>query len=388
MGRRFSLYIILLLQIICFQTKGQTVYENSNYKLFGDKGAIASILIKIDYKPEQGNYILTIGNPGRIVGFDGEEKSLWLFNKEVLAKDLCKKNSNLSCKRLISLLPFVNNPNVEFSFNKERRITARESIPFKLTAQGQEQEKISLKLRIYVATMLRMETIDEEVFINISFQPYKEKTEMQKSENSGGGGGSAAGGNGGGGGAAPQPEEEALGMTPEEIELARKDSIKQLVTKWEIYFTNKNGQIKQLIQSIDQFDSAAVTKEELEDYTDKVKELRSTADAQFQKRELLEENDLLTEKYIQFNSSCESALKKLEKWKMELQKEPPPEEEINWMLYIGIGLGVLMVVPPALNQIISGRKAKKMQKKQAEEQRKRAEEEERARLLAEEDSAI
>ncbi len=380
MRKRILLYIIFLLQIICFQIQGQTVYENSNYKIFGSQGAIASISVKVDYNPEQNNYILTIGNPGRIVGFDGEEKALWLFRKETLAMDLCKKNSNLSCKRLLSLLPFSNNPKVEFSFNKEKRITARESLPFKLTAQ--EQEKINLKLRIYVSTLLKTETIEEEVFIDIPFLPYKEKTDAQKDEGSGGG---AAGGSGGEG-AAASPEEKK--MTPEEMELARKDSIKQLVTKWEIYFTNKNGQIKQLILSFDQIDTATITKEEIEGYMDKVKELRSTADAQFQKRELLEENDLLTEKFIQFNSSCESALKKMEKQIAELQKEPPKEKEINWMLFLGIGLAVLMVVPSILTQVINSRKTKKMQKKQEEEQRRQAEEAERARLLADEDNVI
>ncbi len=371
--RILSIYIIFLLQTACFYVKGETVYENKNYKLSGENGVIASIIVKVDYSPEQDNYTLTIGNPGGIIDFDGKEKTLWFFDRTLQSKDFCKKNRNLSCKKFTAFLPFINNPEVDFSPLKEKRITAQDVLPFKVTAL--KQKEIDLELRIYVATLGKSETIEEMSFIKITFLPSGKGRQVQKGEGAGGGGAGAA---------SPDGEKE---KTPEEIEAARQDSIKQLVKKWNSYFTEKNKQAGLLIQSIDEIDSAAVTKEEIEDYENKVNQLKSTVEAQFQKRELLEENNLLTEKFVTFNSSCELAIKKLNEWKVELQKVPPLEKEINWMPFLVAGMGIMMAIP-IITQIIGSRKVKKAEKKQREELRRQAEEQERARLLADEGNVI
>ena len=380
---RKSIYIILLWQMVCFLTKGETVYENKNYHLSGKGGSTTSIVVKVDYYPEQDNYILTIGNPGGIFNLDGNEKALWIFNREIDAKSFCKKQSNLSCKKFSTLLPFVNESNADFSLSKEKKITGQQALPFKLT-NNKGQAKIDLKLRVYVATMLKTEIIEEEAFINIISQ----LSSNEISPTGGSGTGSSGGGSGGGGAGGPEAPAGGSEKTPAEIEIARRDSIKRLVNEWENYFIGKNVQIGQLIQSINQIDSTTVTEAKIDSFIAIVKKLKNTVDLQFQKRELLENNNSLTEKFIDFNSTCDLALEKLGEWKVELQKAPPPEEEINWLLIIGIGFGVLMLALPIVTQAAGSRKVKKMQKKQNEEARKQAEEAEKARLLADEDSAI
>ena len=138
--------------------------------------------------------------------------------------------------------------------------------------------------------------------------------------------------------------------------------------------TDKNKEIQAVLAMVS--DSTQNLEPKVIDSLDKVvskmKKLVDEKHTLFQKLEI--DDNLLEEKFADFDVDCEKTVDRI-----TILKTLP---ENNWLLYIGIGLGVLMVGSMLFMQIWNPIKAKRQQRRMMKEQEKMAERE-RLRIFLE-----
>jgi len=170
------------------------------------------------------------------------------------------------------------------------------------------------------------------------------------------------------------------GLFPEE----KPDSLSLINEKWQTYLLNKNDEIQQISNAIQQKETGKVKKEEIEDFILQINTLKKDFNNRKETNGLWQANDELDELRNKFDFACEKELNKLSQWKETRVKKSIPSMYIIMiviLLVVMIGLPIFNLVKGS----VMAKKAKKLQALQAKVQRDKAETE---RLLSDDANII
>jgi len=171
------------------------------------------------------------------------------------------------------------------------------------------------------------------------------------------------------------------GKSPEELEKEKQDSIKRVNEKWKNYLSERNNEMQQLYDAIQQIDSNVITKEDIGNYLIEVNKLKEKIDFKLSNEVLWKDNDELDELRLSFFDLHARALQKLNYWEEKLNQKKEP---VNKLLILGICLMAVMAAVPIFTQVKSALMMKKMKKQQAQLAKQQQEEAEKKMLLSDE----
>jgi len=151
--------------------------------------------------------------------------------------------------------------------------------------------------------------------------------------------------------------------------------------KWKLFFSEKNKEIEQILNSILMLDSNTVSRESIDEYILTVNTLKKEVESKLdrEKNALWCDNDLLDKMNGYFFHSCDKAILKLNQLKEKLGKKKEP---INKLLIIGICLLAVMAIVPIITQLKSSIVVKKLKKQQELLAKKQKEDMEKQMLLS------
>ena len=358
--------------------KKETLYSTKNGNPIGE------LSISIEAKnadPKNKEYYLIVGEKvNEIIDTKGDKKSLWVFNKKMSANELKKdfKNKDIQAevKDIGEFTPFCEN-GIRFDLRDWEEIKRQTRLTFHITASP--GEKMTLQLRFYVATKDKKKmVIDDEAKVKLEFVIPSAKKEVVQ-------GGNTQGGN-------KQEEktsEESLLSITEKLsaDAAKRserqaDSLKQVqeqerivrTDQLNIFITEKNKEIISLQEEVNEMLAnpknkvAAGTIDSLEAVVGELRKKVDYWDKGY--TDILLNDESLQDKFTKFSTDQMIASKRI----AELRQQQ--SQKVNWLMYFGIGSGVLMLGGMLFMQIWNPIKMKKQLKKQqqmmAEEVRKRA----------------
>jgi len=347
-----------------FFTKTETLYSIKSGNSIGD--LLFSIEVKsLDANPKEFNLI--IGDKGNdILGSDENKKTLWIFNKNINASDLKKDLKNrdypLDVKDIREFVPFCEN-GIRFDLKDWEEIKRQTKFPFYVN--GSFGEKITLRLHFYIASKTKKKTvIEDEAKVKLEFTiPSTQKEKKQEGD-------------------LISLTERAGSPSAEETQKQQEDSLKQAQEKEriqrtnavDVFITEKNKEVTSLLDEINRLASAKdakITKNTIDSLGVVAEELRKKVDYWDKGyTDILLNDESLQDKFTKFNTDQSTISRKLE----DLSQQQV--EKKNWMIYVGVGLGVLMLGGMFFMQIWNMAKMKrqirKQQKMMEEEERKRA----------------
>lgn len=345
----------------------QDVIFDNKVPIYKKDGGIkvCDIKIKVIYSIASNNYKLTIGNDNEILDNDGNPINIWIFNKSIEYKKLSKEISDITCKENIKFKPINEHNDFTFSFPDYKKITDKEPILF--TYNSDKKDKVSLDLKLYVGTPgKRKEIIEEANLINLKLIFPESKTEKDKetlAKNQ------------------SLKESKGIGISMDTTEFKNQDEVDSIkfalkTISLDEFITKSNLELEKLIKNIDTFKIEDLTDERKDSIKNIAKILEKKVNTRKMSPEnisILENNEELENKFIQFDFYCEQVNEKL----LKTEKEP-----VNMLLVIGICLGAIMIVMPLAMQL----KGKMQIKKQMKEQEKLAKKQEKEMLLTNDDS--
>ncbi len=342
-----SKIVLLLVYLFLFLCKhvaaGEPIAKEGVLRSVNTGRIIAKLPIGIEARLDNASeYVLTVGNRNGITGLDGNKKTLWVFRQKLNACDFKNYHAAVEVNDIATFAPFCSNREVIFNMSKCHEIDNQSEFPFATTVSA--GEKIKLTLCLYVASKTRKKTIIEEgaqMLLEFVLPANTGKnTENRVTTLS--------------------IDTELSGhgeLTPEELNaMARQceDSLLQVkVMELDIFISKQNQELNTfctLINNTIQGDKNAVDSlaKLANDLNEKVK-IKKEGNII-----IISNNDALSEKYALFNTQYNELIQKIE----ELKKEP---EKINWAMYIGIALGVLMLGGMLFMQIWNPIKIKRQQ---------------------------
>ena len=342
-----------------FFTKEETLFSSRTGK------PLANLILSVSSQPDNpGEYVLNISNTQ-----SSNIQSIWIFEQRTSAELLKKSDPSIEVQNINEFSAFCGSREVRFELTKWRKITTSLKVPFSTTVS--EGKDIKLRLYFYAASQKKKKTIiEDEAFIGLEFTLSSQagKENEKSNENS----------------STTLRVDTSLGsarvLTPEEIEekaRQREDSIKQVeIQELNSFISKKNEEIDALLLSTYKLtDSKRTigkgTVDSLETIANQLKE-----EVDFQKSgagNLIPKEKGLMQQFVSFSTKHTEALKKIG----ELRKKEP-----NWLIYIGAGMGILLLGGMLFMQIWNPIKLKRQQKKQQQEQQRLLEEQEKQRVLA------
>ena len=339
-------------------TEEKTYYTNKGNE-------ITNLTFRVEQKsPDE--YVLTIENRRNTPNTE-----IWIFHKEIKPnKGKLPEYPSYEVEGLERIQPFCKGNKTNIPLAETKNIRYREDLP--LSGDLSAGETVTLNMFFYIATTIKKKTvINDFAKIPLTFTlPAPKKTEAPQEPKAP---------------KAPKNEKASTTLypdtdlslpppdelTPEEKEawLERKtDSLLQVkISELDDYISDKNTEMKALLAEINEL---GTQNKQIEDaiispVANKVKILQKDVDfLENHYKSAIAENAILRSNFSEFSVMCEEAMKKIE----ILRQEPPAPTPINWLLYLGIGLGALfllvgMVAMPIWNQY----KIKRQQRQQQEE---------------------
>lgn len=171
--------------------------------------------------------------------------------------------------------------------------------------------------------------------------------------------------------------------TPEEQERAKQDSIKHINEAWKKILSEKNNEIQQLSDSIQQLNPYKTSIDEMKEYIRQVNSLKRRVEDKIQNDGLWKNNGALDDMHSSFLDAYDKALLKLESL-IEKKKQRSTDK----LIALGIGLAAIIVGIPLLIQQKARWTMNKIKKLQIKQVKKQTDEEERQRLLAGDDTFV
>ena len=336
-----------------FFTKEESLYSYRTGTYLTD--LVFSVSSQSDNPDE---YVLSISNAK-----SSNTKSIWIFGQRMSAELLIKSDPSIKVKDIDEFSVFCENRDVRFKLAKWGKIKTSLKVPFFTTAS--EGDKIKLRLRFYISSQDKKKTIiEDEANVRFEFSLPSQAGES----------------------ADKQTEQittlpldlspGSVSPTPEEIEAKAKqkeDSLKQVkIKELDFFISKKNAEINAIYQTV--VSNEKIEKDKLDSFVTTVTELKKKVDIRESGNvDLIDTDEKLTNQFAEFSTKHAEVLKEIEKRKAG---------EINWPMYIGIGMGILMLGGMLFMQIWNPIKLKRQQKKQQQEQQKLLEEQEKQRVLA------
>jgi len=350
-----------------FFTTKATLYSMKN----GNSVGVLSFGVEVksvDKNPKE--LYLTIGDKSNeIIEASGNNKSLWIFNKNRNASDLKKDLKNrdypLDVKDIRDFIPFSEN---EIRFDLKDWEEIKKQTKFTFYTNASAGDKITLRMHFYIASKSKNKTvIDDEAKIKLEFtlpQPTtgngkKQDDELVSLTDK----------------AANQPAKTPQEQQDDSLKQAEEKERIQQTNDLNVFITQKNKEITSLQEDINQLVSAKnskITKGTLDSLQTIVDSLRIKVKYRDQGyTAIILNNEDLQNKFIKFNSDQSVISKKLD----ELRQQQS-EKKSRTLTYFGIGLGALMIGGMFFMQIWNMTKMKrqiwKQQNMLKEEARKRA----------------
>ena len=310
----------------------------------------------ISHPDNPDEYDLNISNAK-----SSNSKSVWVFRQKMDAKLLKKSDSSIGVKDIDEFSAFCENAEVHFKFSGWKEIKTSLKLPFSTTVT--KGNKIDLNLCFYVASQNKKKTIiEDKAKVKLEFFLYKQGEEVIQKE---------------------EPRTTTLIVdntppgkgenTPEVIarmEKEREDSIKQVkqinkIQDLVFFISKKNEEINALCEEI--VSNEKVGKEKIDSLEAAVIELKKIVDLKENGNvDLIADVEGLVNQFTEFSKKHDEAVKKIAELRVET----------NWAMYIGIGMGILMLGGMLFMQIWNPIKLKRQQRKQQkifdEQEKKRA----------------
>jgi len=364
---RFA-FLLFLFSQVCFVLKADESFFTKTETLYSVKNgnSIGDLQFNIEIKSIDANpkaFYLIIGDKGNdIVGSGENMKTLWIFNKNVnasdLKKDLKSKDYPLDVKDIREFVPFCEN-GIRFDLKDWEEIKRQTKFPFYINASS--GDKIALRLHFYIASKTKKRTIiEDEAKIKLEFTiPSALKEKKQEGD-------------------VISLTERAGNLSAEEIQKQQADSLKQAqeneriqrTNAVNVFITEKNKEITSLLDEINRLASAKdakISKNTIDSLGTVAEELRKKVDYWDKGyTDILLNDESLQDKFTKFNTDQSTISKKLENLSQQ------QAEKKNWMIYVGVGLGVLMLGGMFSMQIWNMAKMKRQLRKQQKMMDKRA----------------
>ncbi len=375
-NNRKTLSAVLLLLYCISLTAGETLLTRKETLYSTRTGnPILDLPCSIEVKSVDTNpkefYLVFDEISNERVASDDVRKSLWIFNKNFSAKEL-KKNLKdrdypIETEDINLFLPFSKNA-ITFVLKDWSEVRSHTQFPF--YADAPAGSYVELQLRIYIATKTRKKTtIDDEAELKLRFripQPpvaAKKANSVDDSIRMTRHGGSF-----------PIPDREEQEAQQEDSLRMEEEKRTKQAHALETLIAGKQGEADALLLTLTQLSESKEKKtpaSTLDSLEAIVLDFRQKAGfIEKGHSDILLTNESIQDQYTRFGTTLSIATKKIE----ELRQQP---EETNWLLYAGIGLGIVVLGSSLFMQIWNPIRMKR----QLRHQQKMLKEEERKRLI-------
>ena len=380
---RSKFFILFFYSVACFTSWGDAVFNNKETLYSTRNGKpVGSLSISVEVKSLDANpkeFYLIIGDKGNEIVEPGKpNKSLWLFNRNFTLNDLKRNVKNLDItldsKNFRDFVPFSENQ-IRFELKPWNEIRKQTRYIFYVddAAVGKE---ITLKLHCYIGVEEKKKTtIDDDARLTLVF------TIPATAAVSGSGSAAAvaaaaaaaAAGTGGGGadnkgGEVISLSEKISDLPPKEVsaeEEAQKQAqaqaadLAQRTNDANVFITVKNKEIAAVINDIEVMKSGKSGKMDAK----KIDSIELVINELYKKYEYLDKGytDILLkdvalqDKFTKFSSEHTVAKKLL------ADARQAHGARFNWLMPLGMGLGIFLLAGMFLMQIMAKIKAKKAQ---------------------------
>ena len=334
-----------------FYTETQTLHSSINGK------EVAKLTFSVEAKGNK--YILTITNAQ-----SASDTEIWIFPKATKADKIKSLHASLEAKGINDIFPFCSGNKVNIPISESKIIRSQE----KLTLAGAlaAGETVTLEMNFYIAAKTKKKsTINNHAKARISLtlpatgtgknndvvaDGEDVTTLMIDTDLS-------------------VPVAEPTSEERETLQQQKTDSLLQIqIADLNLFISEKNTAIEALLSTLNELEKQNKKIEDsiiapIENTMNRLREDVDIRKNSPKNSPVIAEDENLCRKFIDFSSTYTEATKKIQ----TLRQEPPA---VNWGMYIGIAVGVLMAAGMFFMQIWNQIKIKRQQRRQQEKMKK------------------